>query len=79
MVVSHKIKNKILSMKTSTLQHVPKGARDIWAEVVGEPALRSITNNPSDLDPWRLFFMLPRCVLANPVRGGGGAAIGVTL
>ena len=59
----------ILGMKTSTLHHVPKGVRDAWARLVSE-VLRAISADPSDLDAWRKIFMLPRCILANPVRGG---------
>ena len=59
----------IFVQTTSTLQHVPKGARDEWAGVVGD-VCSSIVADPADLDGRVKLFMLPRCVLANPVRGG---------
>ena len=59
----------IFSAKQPTLQHVPKGARDAWANVLND-ALVSICQDPSNDLPWRKFFMLPRCILLSPVRGG---------
>ena len=61
--------NTITSMKVPTLQHVPKGARDAWARVVGE-ALEDLVSQPASIDVWSLWFMLPRCILYNPPRGG---------
>ena len=49
----------ILRVNLPSLHHVPKGARAEWA--------------PEDmtvLDSWSKFFMLPRCILSSPVRGG---------
>ncbi len=59
----------IMGVRVPTLQHVPKGARDAWAGLVGE-LLQSISSDSNDLDSWRKCFMLARCVLANPGRGG---------
>ena len=59
----------IMEQKTSTLQHVPKGARDEWASVVGD-VCSAIVADPPDMDGWVKLFMLPKCVLAIPVRGG---------
>ena len=59
----------ILSVTIPTLRHVPKGARDVWAGVVGD-VFRAISGDPSNLDGWAKFFMLSRCILANPERGG---------
>ena len=30
----------------------------------------SMVCDPSDLDAWQKFLLLPRCILANPKRGG---------
>ena len=59
----------IFSTRVPTLQHVPKGARDAWAGVMGD-TLASVGRDPSDLVSWRRLFMLPRCILASPARGG---------
>ena len=56
-------------MKIPTLHHVPKGVRDAWARLVCE-VLCAVSKDPSNTDAWHKFFMLPRCILANPVRGG---------
>ena len=53
----------------STLQHVPKGARDAWAGLIADQC-STIRQDPSNSHAWRKFFMLPRCILANPTRGG---------
>ena len=58
----------ILRMKSSTLRHVPKGARNAWAHLVGE-IFHSVSLDHSDQDAWCKSFMLPRCILANPARG----------
>ena len=59
----------ILGVRVATLHHVPKGARDAWAGIVYE-VFNAITMDSSDLDAWCKSFMLARCVLANPARGG---------
>ena len=59
----------INGLRISTLQHVPKGARDDWARVVGE-ALQGILSDLASIDAWCKWFMLARCVLANSARGG---------
>ena len=59
----------IFEQETSTLQHVPKGSRDEWASVVGD-VCSTIVADPADMYGWVKLFMLPRCVLASPVRGG---------
>ncbi len=61
--------DSINAVRVPTLQHVPKGARDAWARVVGE-ALQGIISDPTDINVWKKWFLLPRCILANPVRGG---------
>ena len=47
---------------------MPKGSRDAWARTLGY-TLSSICRDPSNFDPWRKVFMLPRCILANPSSG----------
>ena len=55
----------ILGTYVPTLQHVPKGARDCWADVLGS-LLSSIGANSSDISGWTKLLMLPKCVLAHP-------------
>ena len=59
----------ILSLSYPTLHHVPKRARNAWAGIVSE-AFEAISLAPSDLEAWSKFFMLARCILANPERAG---------
>ena len=61
--------DSIFAVRLSTLQHVPKGARDSWAALLAE-LCSSICQDPSNLCAWQKLFMLPRCILANPTRGG---------
>ena len=61
--------NSIFQAKLPTLRHVPKGARSEWARVVSGVSA-GITSQPMNVTKWKLFFMLPRCILANPARGG---------
>lgn len=61
--------DSISEVSLPTLQHVPKGARDVWANIVADLCL-SIVRDPSVLDSWQKFFMLPRCILTSPFRGG---------
>ena len=61
--------NSIFQAKLPTLRHVPKGARSEWARVVSGVSA-GITSQPMNVTRWKLFFMLPRCILANPARGG---------
>ena len=61
--------DSILRVRVPILRHVPKGTRDAWAGIVGE-VLLTITSAPSNLTAWCKLFMLARCILANPVRGG---------
>ena len=53
---------------TTTLQHVPKGARDCWSRALSI-CLLSVSDNPGDLTHWCKLFMLPKCVLACPAAG----------
>ena len=59
----------VLRIRVPTLRHVPKSSRDAWAGVVGD-ICRTIVSDPLDLGSWVKFFMLARCILANPPRGG---------
>ena len=53
-----------------TFQHVPKGARDLWAKALSDClSSSSVTNNPNDLVLWTKLFMLPNCVLVSPAAG----------
>ena len=58
--------DSILRLRTPTLHHVPKGARDLWASLLGEV----LGSSPSDVFSWCRLFMLAKCILANPPRGG---------
>ena len=57
--------SSIMNNRTPTLHHVPKGARDQWAEVLGL-SFSSVVRDPSDVSCWSRLFMLPKCVLARP-------------
>ena len=48
---------------------MPKGARAEWAHLLGD-SLSSVNEDMTDLDAWSKFFMLPRCILSSPIRGG---------
>ena len=61
--------NEILRVCVPTLRHVPKAARDDWARLVGD-VLSSVSTSMQEIDAWCKVFMLPRCILANPPRGG---------
>ena len=58
----------ILGANHPTVHHVLKGARDVRAGIIGEISC-SVCQDPSDLSAWRHFFMLARCIQANPARG----------
>ena len=59
----------VLRVRVPTLRHVPKVSRDAWAGVVGD-ICQKIVSDPTDLGSWVKLFMLARCILANPSRGG---------
>ena len=61
--------DSVLSLRVPTLQHVPKAVRDSWAHILSE-VLSAIVSNPSEVGPWCKLFMLSKCLLANPARGG---------
>ena len=60
--------DSIVALRCSTLHHVPKGARDDWADLL-TGTLSTIVENPSNVDKWGKLFLWPRCVLTNPSRG----------
>ena len=60
--------SSIFSSRSSTLHHVPKGARDAWAGLVYD-VFSNINRDPSVTESWLKLFMLPRCILANPTNG----------
>ena len=60
--------DSIFALRCSTLQHVPKGARDDWADLI-TGVFSAIVDNLSNSDNWHKLFLLPRCVIANPSNG----------
>ena len=60
--------SSIFSSRSSTLHHVPKGARDAWAGLVYD-VFSNINRDPSVTEGWLKLFMLLRCTLANPTNG----------
>ena len=60
--------NTIIGLKVSTLQHVPKGARDAWASIFKD-VLQDVYSAPANLDGWKKFFMLAKCILFSPASG----------
>ena len=61
--------DSVFRLRVSTLHHVPKVARDAWGHVFGE-AVQAICLDLSSEEAWVKFFMLAKCILANPPRGG---------
>ena len=60
--------SSIFRSSITTLQHVPKGARDSWARVLGD-CLCTVVTDPADITGWTRLFMLPKCILASPSAG----------
>ena len=58
----------IIQSHIPTLQHVPKGARDLWPLILGN-CLSSVVSSPDDVNQWSRLFMLAKCVLASPAAG----------
>jgi len=52
-----------------SLHYVSKGARLEWAHLLGDYLLMA-NEEITNLDAWSKFFMLPRCILSSPIRGG---------
>ena len=51
--------------KVTTLSHVPKALRTIWADILAESCNR-ILREPENLDAWRKWLMLPKSSLISP-------------
>ena len=49
---------EIQTKRVSTLHHVPKAGRTLWAEVLAS-CLSYVASRPSDLDAWSRFFICP--------------------
>ena len=60
--------SSIFSSRSSTLHHVPKGARDACAGLVYD-VFSNINRDPSVTEGWLKLFMLPHCILVNPTNG----------
>ena len=60
--------DSILRIKIQILQQVPKGDRDVWAELL-RVIFVSIIANPTDNDSWCKCFMVSRCILFDPTEG----------
>ena len=58
----------VLQSHIPTLQHVPKGARDLWAKTFSS-CLSAVASSIDDIDHWLRLFMLAKCVLASPAAG----------
>ena len=61
--------DEILWVHVPTLRHVPKAAQDDWVHLVGN-VLSFVSTSMQEIDAWCKVFMLARCILANPPRGG---------
>ena len=57
----------VLGADIPTLQHIPKGARDCWAQVLSV-CLTAVVDS-DDLSQWTRLSMLAKCVLASPATG----------
>ena len=58
----------VFATKVTVLHHIPKGARNYWAELITN-VFNIINHDPTINATWLLLFMLPRCILANPANG----------
>lgn len=67
----HFLLQDMFATRSYTLLHVPKAVRPAWARVLGD-VLCDISSNSLLLDSWLTFFMLPKCILSTPSRGGHG-------
>ena len=56
--------------KVTTLSHVPKALRTIWADILAESCNR-ILREPENLDAWRKWLMLPKSSLISPPQPHG--------
>lgn len=58
--------SQVFELSIHTLNHVPKGARDIWAAILST-VIESVVAQPYDVSGWCQLLMLPKCILSNPV------------
>ena len=58
----------VFTSRRPTLNFVPTQHRQSWGRVLSAELLRVIENN--DVESWTRLFMLPKCILCVPVRGG---------
>jgi hypothetical protein len=59
----------ICQANINVFRHVPKTTRDLFADTVST-TYSKILDNPNSVYAWTLVFMLPRCILFSPKRGG---------
>ena len=59
----------ILSVRLSTLKHVPKVCRRQWADCLSS-TVRGIIASPTSSEAWCKLFLLPKAILHSPPRGG---------
>ncbi|CAL1154289.1 unnamed protein product [Cladocopium goreaui] len=60
----------IMGHTAPTLRHVPHVARAAWAQCLARAVAAAATTNTGPA--WQELLMLPKAVLAAPLRGGGG-------
>ena len=60
--------NDIFSSNRPTLTFVPAAHRQIWGRILSKELYEARSKN--SLEAWTRLFMLPKCVLAAPKRGG---------
>ena len=58
----------VSSAKVRTLKHVPKKARQLWAQALTRAM--ALVNETQSVEAWTELLMLPKCVLLAPPRGG---------
>ena len=57
----------VSSSKVRTLKHVPKKARQLWAQALTRAL--ALVNETQSVEAWTELLMLPKCVLLAPPRG----------
>ena len=64
---------QVFENHTPTLPHVPKHCRVAWSSLLA-PLLRDLARDIGNIRLWIMLFILPRCILFLPSRGGRGNA-----
>ena len=59
----------LLSLRLSTLKHVPKACRRQWADCL-TGAVREVVVSPTSVSAWAKLFFFPKAILHPPPRGG---------